>query len=46
LKAAGVETADDVKKASQTLALFSDAVAEDVWMIKRFSSRRCTATPK
>ncbi len=36
LKAAGVETADDVKKAGQTLALFSDAVAEDVWMIKAF----------
>jgi dGTPase len=36
LKAAGVETAGDVKKAGQTLALFSDAVAEDVWMIKAF----------
>jgi dGTPase len=36
LKAAGVETAGDVKKAGQMLALFSDTVAEDVWMIKAF----------
>jgi dGTPase len=31
-----VETAQDVKHAGKTLGMFSDPVAEDVWMIKAF----------
>lgn len=32
----GVETAQDVRQAGKTLGVFSDPVAEDVWMIKAF----------
>ncbi|MEO0383272.1 MAG: deoxyguanosinetriphosphate triphosphohydrolase [Pseudomonadota bacterium] len=32
----GVETAQDVRHAGKTLGVFSDPVAEDVWMIKAF----------
>lgn len=32
----GVETAQDVRQARTTLGVFSDSVAEDVWMIKAF----------
>jgi dGTPase len=36
LEAFGIGSADDVKSAGRTVAVFSDAVAEDVWMIKAF----------
>ncbi|MFK7792779.1 MAG: deoxyguanosinetriphosphate triphosphohydrolase [Devosiaceae bacterium] len=32
----GIETTKDVREAGQTLAVFSDHVAQDVWMIKTF----------
>jgi dGTPase len=36
LDAFRINSADDVKRAGRTVAVFSDAVAEDVWMIKAF----------
>lgn len=36
LRANSVRTAADVRQAPQALALFSDGVAQDVWMVKAF----------